>query len=67
MADLKNALLTAAEEAAKMQDELTEQQSKIGSLTEHVNYLEVENTSMKAKFKNASRVLKQLAKAFEED
>ena len=47
MADLRSALLAAAEEADKLQQEITD-------LRSHTEYLEGENLELKIKLKNAA-------------
>lgn len=47
MADLRGALLAAAEEADKMQQELT-------NLSSHAEHLEYENLELKIKLKNVA-------------
>lgn len=67
MIDLRGALLAAAEEAGKMQDELDNQQTRIDMLTSHVDYLEHENTTLKEKLKNVGDLMRQVASIFNEN
>lgn len=67
MIELRNALLAAAEEAGKMQDELNTQQMRIDELTSHVAYLEHENNSLKEKLKNVGNLMRQAANIFNEN
>jgi predicted nuclease with TOPRIM domain len=67
MIELRNALLAAAEEAGKMQDELNTQQMRIDELTSHVAYLEHENNNLKEKLKNVGNLMRQAANIFNEN
>lgn len=60
MADLKGALLAAAEEADKMQQE-------IAQLVSHVEYLDDENNKLKTKLKDAVSCLKTALDILSED
>jgi peptidoglycan hydrolase CwlO-like protein len=81
MPDLKGALLAAAEEASKMQDELdshsvqlqhlmevvNEQDATIKNLNSHIDFVEHENTELKNKLRKASNLLRQFADIFDEN
>ena len=56
--DLKEALLAAAEEAGKMQEEFRQ---RTDDLLNHINYVEGENTRLKEKLNKAASLMKQLA------
>lgn len=55
--DLKEALLVAAEEAGKMQEEFRQ---RTDDLLNRINYVEGENTRLKEKLNKAASLMKQL-------
>ena len=81
MADLRGALLAAAEEAEHMQkeaeeaqkrieyleDRMVEQQNKIDNLESHIDYIECENNKLRTKLKNAADVMRSAMNIFLED
>ena len=81
MADLRGALLAAAEEADKMQKEVDaqqaridylevivdEQQNKIYNLESHIDFVECENNKLITKLKNAADVMRSAMNIFLED
>lgn len=62
--DLKEALLAAAEEAGKMQEEFRQ---RTDDLLNHINYVEGENTRLKEKLNKAASLMKQLAEILSTD
>lgn len=62
--DLRGALLAAAEEAGKMQEEF---QQRIDDLINHINYVEGENTRLKEKLNKAADLMKQFAEILSDD
>ena len=62
--DLKEALLVAAEEAGKMQEEFRQ---RTDDLLNHINYVEGENTRLKEKLNKAASLMKQLAEILSTD
>lgn len=62
--DLKEALLAAAEEAGKMQEEFRQ---RTDDLLNHINYVEGENTRLKEKLNKAAGLMKQLAEILSTD
>lgn len=64
MADLRGALLAAAEEADKMQKEIN---NRLDNLESYVQYVEGENTRLKDKIKKAAEFAKQFADILSED
>ena len=64
MADLRGALLAAAEEADKMQKELN---NRLDNLESHVQYIEGENERLKKKIHKAAEFAKQFADILSED
>ena len=62
--DLKEALLAAAEEAGKMQEEF---RKRTDDLLNHINYVEGENTRLKEKLNKAASLMKQLAEILSTD
>lgn len=64
MADLRGALLAAAEEADKMQKE---NQNRFDNLEHYVNYIEGENDRLKKKIQKAAEFAKQFADILLED
>ena len=62
--DLKEALLAAAEEAGKMQEEFRQ---RTDDLRNHINYVEGENTRLKEKLNKAASLMKQLAEILSTD
>ena len=56
--DLRGALLAAAEEAGKMQEEYDQ---RIDDLTQHINYIDCENNRLKEKLNKAAELMKQFA------
>jgi phage shock protein A len=67
MADLRGALLAAAEEAEKLQKDLDLERTRILILDEHVAYLENENNTLKTKLRNVGDLMRQVANIFEEN
>ena len=67
MADLRGALLAAAEEAEKLQKDLDLERTRISILEEHVAYLETENNNLKTKLRNVGDLMRQAANIFEEN
>ena len=67
MADLKGALLAAAEEADRLQKDLDLQCTRIAILENRANYLENENNTLKTKFRKASELMRQLAVLFDKE
>ena len=64
MADLRGALLAAAEEAGKMQEEFVQTRD---NLINHINYVEGENDRLKKKLSNAAELMKQFAEILSDD
>ena len=64
MADLRGALLAAAEEAEKMQQE---NENRFNNLEYYVSYVEGENTRLKDKIKKAAELAKQFAEILSDD
>ena len=62
--DLRGALLAAAEEAGKMQQEF--EQTK-DNLINHINYVEGENDRLKKKLSKAAELMKQFAEILSDD
>lgn len=62
--DLQGALLTAAEEAGKMQAEV---QQQIDDLLRHINYVEGENTRLREKLSKSAELMKQFAEILADD
>lgn len=62
--DLKEALLAAAEEAGKMQEEFRQ---RTDDLLNHINCVEGENTRLKEKLNKAASLMKQLAEILSTD
>lgn len=62
--DLKGALLAAAEEAGKMQEEFRQ---RTDDLINHINYIEGENTRLKEKLNKAADLMKQFAEILSDD
>lgn len=62
--DLKGALLAAAEEAGKMQEEFRQ---RTDDLLNHINYVEGENTRLKEKLNKAASLMAQLAEILSTD
>lgn len=62
--DLKGALLAAAEEAGKMQEEFRQ---RTDDLINHINYVEGENTRLKEKLNKAADLMKQFAEILSDD
>ena len=62
--DLRGALLAAAEEAGKMQEEF--EQTK-DALIKHINYVEGENDRLKNKLNKAAELMKQFAEILSDD
>lgn len=60
MADLRSALLAVADEADKMQKEITQ-------LSSHVYVLECENNKLRTKLKNAADCLSSIVNVLSED
>ncbi len=81
MADLRGALLAAAEEAEHMQQEAeeaqkridclealtVEQQNKINNLESHISYVECENNKLRTKLKNVADFMKSAVNILSED
>ena len=64
MADLRGALLAAAEEAEKMQEE---NKNRFSSLEQYIRYVEGENIRLNTKIKKAAEFAKQLADILSDD
>lgn len=64
MADLRGALLAAAQEAEKMQEEF---QTEIDTLHSHIQYVESENAKLKNKLVKAAALLNQFAEILTEN
>lgn len=64
MADLRGALLAAAEEADKIQQEIN---NRLGNLESYVQYIEGENDRLKKKLQKAAEFAKQFADILLED
>jgi tetrahydromethanopterin S-methyltransferase subunit G len=64
MADLRGALLAAAEEADKMQKEIN---NRLDNLESYVRYVEGENERLKKKIQKAAEFAKQFADILSED
>lgn len=64
MADLRGALLAAAEEADKMQKE---NQERFNNLEQYTSYIEGENDRLKKKIQKAAEFAKQFADILLED
>lgn len=62
--DLRGALLAAAEEAGKMQEEFWQ---RTDDLINHINYVEGENTRLKEKLNKAADLMKQFAEILSDD
>ena len=62
--DLRGALLAAAEEAGKMQEEF--EQTK-NALINHINYVEGENDRLKKKLNKAAELMKQFVEVLSDD
>lgn len=62
--DLKGALLAAAEEAGKMQEEFRQ---RTDELVTHINYVDNENSRLKEKLNKAADLMKQFAEILSED
>ena len=62
--DLRGALLAAAEEAGKMQEEFEQTRD---DLINHINYVEGENDRLKKKLNKAAKLLKQFAEILSDD
>lgn len=58
MADLKGALLAAAEEAEKMQKDF---QKQIDDLISHIDYIEDENNKLRQKVTRTAELVRQIA------
>ena len=81
MTDLKGALMAAAEEAEKMQQEAEEkqariehleeltakQQGKIHELDSHIDYIETEANTLKRKLKDIATYMRSVASILSED
>jgi uncharacterized coiled-coil protein SlyX len=81
MADLRGALLAAAEEAEKMQKEAeeyqkridylevrtVEQQNTINNLESHIDYIECENNKLRTKLKNVADYMRSIGSILSED
>jgi uncharacterized coiled-coil protein SlyX len=81
MADLRGALLAAAEEAEKMQKEaenyqkrvdylevrMVEQQNTINNLESHIDYIECENNKLRIKLKNIADYMRSIGSILSED
>ena len=63
MADLRGALLAAAQEAEKMQEEF---QTEIDTLHSRIQYVECENIKLKNKLVKAAALLNQFAEILTE-
>ena len=64
MADLRGALLAAAEEAEKMQIDF---QTQIANLISHIDYIECENNKLRTKINRSADLVRQLANILSED
>lgn len=64
MADLRGALLAAAEEADKMQHET---EAHINNLNSHINFVEDENNRLKKKLKDVAGALQAVISILSED
>ena len=64
MADLRGALLAAAQEAEKMQEEF---QTEIDTLHSHIQCVECENIKLKNKLVKAAALLSQFAEILTEN
>ena len=64
MADLRRALLAAAEEAEKMQEE---NKNRFDNLEQYIRYVEGENIRLNTKIKKAAEFAKQLADILSDD
>lgn len=64
MADLRGALMAAAQEAEKMQAEF---QTEIDTLHSHIQYVESENAKLKNKLVKAAALLNQFAEILTEN
>ena len=64
MADLRGALMAAAQEAENMQKEL---QTTIECLHSHIDYVERENVKLKNKLVRAAALLNQFAEILTDD
>ena len=64
MADLRGALMSAAQEAEKMQEEF---QTEIDTLHSHIQYVESENAKLKNKLVKAAALLNQFAEILTEN
>jgi hypothetical protein len=64
MADLRGALLAAAEEAEKMQLDF---QNQIDNLISHIDYIECENIKLRTKISRSADLVRQLADILSED
>lgn len=64
MADLKNALLAAAEEADKMQKE---NQTRFDNLEQYTSYIEGETERLKKKLQKTVEFAKQFAEILSDD
>ena len=62
--DLRGALLAAAEEAGKMQEEYDQ---RIDNLLQHINYIDCENDRLKNKLNKAADLMKQFAELLSDD
>lgn len=62
--DLKGALLAAAEEAGKMQEEFEQTRD---NLINHINYIEGENNRLTKKLKDVADVLQAVISILAED
>jgi hypothetical protein len=62
--DLRGALLAAAEEAGKMQEDF---QQQIDNLISHIGYIENENNKLKKKLTRAAGLAREFANLLEED
>ena len=64
MADLRGALLAAAEEAEKLQEE---NENRFNNLEQYIRYVEGENIRLNIKIKKAAEFAKQLADILSDD
>ena len=62
--DLRGALLAAAEEAGKMQEEYDQ---RIDNLLQHINHIDCENDRLKNKLNKAADLMKQFAELLSDD
>ena len=62
--DLRGALLAAAEEAGKMQEDFRQ---RTDDLLNHINYVDGENARLKEKLNKAADLMKQFAEILSED